>query len=136
LNSISNITIDLYQIVWFLRPTKQKVKPELLAKDEYPITTTATVQPSNQVQRAELPLPDPLIHGRFTSDRLRVRHSIQVTFHRKWFAKKVIWDGDVEIFHRDVGWEARGVQGIMEIVRGQEGDYWPAVDGREHKPLT
>jgi hypothetical protein len=31
----------------------------------------------------------------------------------------------VEIFHRDVGWEARGVQGALEIVRGQEGDYLP-----------
>jgi hypothetical protein len=96
----------------------------LLAQDIYPIASTAGVQPSNDPQRATLPLPDPTIHGHYTSDRLRVRHRLQVTFHRKW-RKKVQWEGDVEIFHRDVGWEARGIQGVMEIVRGQEGDYWP-----------
>ena len=33
------------------------------------------------------------------------------------------WEGDIEIFHRDIGWEARGVQGTLEIVRGQEQDF-------------
>lgn len=31
----------------------------------------------------------------------------------------------MEIYHRDLGWEARGVKGVIEVVRGQEGDYWP-----------
>lgn len=31
----------------------------------------------------------------------------------------------MEIFHRDLGWETRGVKGVVEAVRGQEGDYWP-----------
>ena len=129
LNSIAKITVDIVQIVWFLRPRCNKVRPSLLAKDEYKITRLETVLPSNEPQRATLPLPDPIIHGRFTSDRLRVRHSLEVTFHRKRFGKKFTWEGEVEIFHRDVGWEARGVEGIVETVRGQEGDYWP--DGRE-----
>ena len=82
------------------------------------------MEPSNEPRRASLLLPDPMIHGRFSSDRLRVRHMLQITFHRRWFAKKVNWEGDVEIFHRDLGWETRGVQGVLEIVRGQEGEYW------------
>ena len=129
LHSITHITIDILQIVWFLRPTEHKEKPILLAKDIYPVTATVTVEPSNEPQRVSLPLPDPMIHGRFSSDRLRVRHMLQVTFHRRWFAKKVEWEGDVEIFHRDLGWETRGVQGILEMVRGQEGEYWP--DGND-----
>lgn len=70
-----------------------------------------------------LPLPDTIIHGRFSSDRLRVRHLLKVVFHRRWFEKKVEWEMEVEIFHRDLGWEARGVQGVLEVVRGQEGDF-------------
>ena len=100
-----------------------KEKPILLAKDIYPITASVTVKPSSQPQRASLPLPDPIVHGRFTSEHLRVRHILQVTFHRRLFGKKVEWEGEVEIFHRDLGWETRGEQGILEIVRGQEGDY-------------
>jgi len=72
-----------------------------------------------------MPLPDPTIHGHYSSDRLRVRHQLQVIFHRKWLGKKFEWEGEVEIFHRDIGWEARGVEGVEEIVRGQEGDYPP-----------
>ena len=125
LHSISHITIDILQIVWFLRPTRYMEKPTLLAKDIYPITAQVTVEPSTEPQRVLLPLPDPIIHGRFSSERLRVRHILRVTFHRKWFGKKVEWDGDVEIFHRDLGWETRGLQGSLEIVRGQEGDFWP-----------
>lgn len=80
---------------------------------------------SNEPQRVTLLLPDPIIHGHFTSDHLRVRHELRIVFHRKWFGKKVEWSEEVEIFHRDVGWETRGEEGILEIVRGQEGDYWP-----------
>lgn len=72
-----------------------------------------------------LPLPDPIIHGRFSSNRLCVRHKLQIIFHRRWFVKKIEWEEDVEIYHRDLGWEARGVKGVIEVVRGQEGDYWP-----------
>ena len=129
IHSITHITIDILQIVWFLRPTKQKEKPILLAKDIYPITAQVTVEPSTEPQRASLPLPDPIIHGRFSSERLRVRHILQVVFHRRWFEKKVEWEVDVEIFHRDLGWETRGVQGILEMVRGQEGEFWP--NGKE-----
>jgi len=128
IHSITHITIDILQIVWFLRPTQHPEKPILLAKDIYPITPQVTVEPSTEPQRFSLPLPDPIIHGRFSSDRLRVRHILQVIFHRRWLGKKVEWEGEVEIFHRDLGWETRGVQGILEIVRGQEGDYWP--DGK------
>jgi hypothetical protein len=122
LQSITQITIDILQIVWFLRPTESKEHPQLLAKDIYPITAQVTVQPSIEPIKASLPLPDPIIHGRFSSDNLRVRHLLQIEFHRRWFGKKVEWEGDVEIFHRDIGWEARGVKGTLEIVRGQEGE--------------
>ena len=110
-------------MVWFLRPTRRKEHPQLLAKDIYPITAQVTVIPSTESQKASLPLPDPTIHGRFSSDNLRVRHLLQITFHRHWFGKKIEWEGDIEIFHRDIGWEARGVQGTLEIVRGQEQDF-------------
>jgi hypothetical protein len=53
---------------------------------------------------------------------------LQVTFHRRMFSKKFEWQTDVEIFHRDLGWEARGVKGILEVVRGQEGADWPPKD--------
>ena len=101
-----------------------KEKPTLLAKDEYPITATVTVQPSTDPQTVSLPLPDPMVHGRFSSDHIRVRHLLQLVFHRRW-KKKVEWTTDVEIFHRDLEWEMRGVKGVIEAVRGQEGDYWP-----------
>jgi hypothetical protein len=111
-------------MVWFLRPGSRKEKPFLLAKDEYPITATVNVSPSTEPQTATLPLPDPMVHGRYTSDHIRVRHALQLFFHRRW-KKKVEWTTEVEIFHRDLGWEARGMKGIIEAVRGQEGDYWP-----------
>lgn len=123
LNSITQVTIDVLQVVWFLRPTNVKEKPSLLAKDEYPVTATVTVQPSIEPQIASLPLLDPMVHGRFSSEHVRVRHLLQIVFHRRW-KKKVEWTTDVEIFHRDIGWEARGVKGVIEAVRGQEGDYW------------
>lgn len=125
LHSFTHISIDILQLVWFLRPGQDKVKPELLAQDIYPITSTASIQPSSDPQRVTLPLPDPIIHGRFTSPHLRVRHQLRITFHRKWLGRKIEWLGDVEIFHRDVGWEARGIQGVQEVVRGQEEDYPP-----------
>jgi hypothetical protein len=132
LHSITHITVDVLQQVWFLRPRENKTKPYLLAKDIYPITSTVTVQPSTTPQRVSLPLPDPTIHGHFTSPYLRVRHSLHVVFHRRWLGRKVEWEGEVEIFHRDVGWEARGVQGALEIVRGQEGDYSPDEANQAH----
>jgi|SRR5579859_6963190 len=133
LHSITHIEVNIWQIVWFLSRTDNPNKPRLLAKDSYPITATAELQPSTNPVRVSLPLPDPIIHGRFTSSRLRVRHQLQIIFHRKWFLKNVTWEGEVEIFHRDVGWESRGIQGVMETVRGQEGDFWP--DGTEVKAL-
>jgi hypothetical protein len=129
LHSISHVDVDILQTVWFLNPTRNKVKPVLLSKDVYPITATAIAQPSTEPQRVTLPLPDPIIHGRFTSDHLRVRHELRAVFHRKWFGKKFEWREEVEIFHRDVGWETRGEQGILEIVRGQEGDYFQSPPG-------
>jgi len=65
-----------------------------------------------------------MVHGRFSSDHIRVRHLLQLVFHRRW-KKKVEWTTDVEIFHRDLEWEMRGIKGVIEVVRGQEGDYWP-----------
>jgi hypothetical protein len=124
LHSITHVTIDIIQMVWFLRPGSRKEKPFLLAKDEYPITATVNVSPSTEPQTATLPLPDPMVHGRYTSDHIRVRHALQLFFHRRW-KKKVEWTTEVEIFHRDLGWEARGLKGVVEAVRGQEGDYWP-----------
>src|SRR5271156_5474825 len=50
---------------------------------------------------------------------------LKINFHKRWFGKKIEWEDEVEIFHRDLEWEARGVQGTIEIVRGQEGEYWP-----------
>jgi hypothetical protein len=136
LQSITHITIDILQIVWFLRPTRHKEHPQLLAKDKYPITAQVTVIPSLEPQKASLPLPDPTIHGRFSSDHLRVRHLLQITFHRHWFGKKVEWEGDIEIFHRDIGWEARGIQGTLEVVRGQEQDFGNPGEELDAKELT
>ena len=120
-------------MVWFLRPTEHKERPTQLAKDIYRITSTGNLEPSNEPQRVSLPLPDPIIHGRFSSDRLRVRHLLKIVFHRRWFGKKIEWEGEVEIFHRDLGWEARGVEGVLEIVRGQEGDFTAEGDLLEGK---
>jgi hypothetical protein len=123
LSSVSHIDVDLLQSVWFLKPSANKSRPTLLTKDVYPVTSLAVSNASNDPQRVSLPLPDPIIHGHFTSDYLRVRHELRVVFHRKWFGKKFEWTEEVEIFHRDLGWESRGEQGTLEIVRGQEGDY-------------
>jgi hypothetical protein len=125
LHSITHITVVILQMVWFLQPTRVKERPRLLAKDVYPVTQVGQLEASIEPQRVSLPLPDPIIHGRYTSDVLRVRHGLQIVFHRRWLGKKVEWVGDVEIFHRDVGWETRGMDGVLEIVRGQEGDFGP-----------
>jgi len=131
-NSITQINIDILQTVRFLRPSKMGPKKlTQLAMNVYPITPTATLElPSTtDPQVLTLPLPDPTIHGRFTSDHLRVRHQLRIIFHRKWFTKKLEWTDEVEIFHRDVGWETRGEKGVLEMVRG-EGDYWPMSDNK------
>jgi len=125
LHSISHIEVDLLQLAWFMKPRPNHTKPELLAKDIYSVTKPESIHASVEPLTVRLPLPDPIIHGRFTSDHLRVRHQLRIVFHRKWFGKKVEWTEEVEIFHRDLGWESRGTQGVIEVVRGQEGDYFP-----------
>jgi hypothetical protein len=123
LHSITHISVTILQIVWFLVPTGDKVHPQLLAKDVYPVTVLAQVRPSIDPQPAQLPLPDPAIHGRYSSEHLRVRHALKLSFHRRW-GRKFEWEEEVEIFHRDLGWELKGVKGILEVVRGEEGDDW------------
>jgi hypothetical protein len=131
LSSIGRIEVDILQFVWFTTPSNSVQRLTQLAKDVYPITWTETIEEATiKPQSVSLSLADANIHGRFTSDYLRVRHQLRIVFHRKWFAKKFEWTGEVEIFHRDVGWETRGESGVLEIVRGQEGDYTspPAID--------
>jgi len=97
LRFITGIEVSIFQHVKYILPASQ-------TRDTITISDTFKLTASTNPQCASISLTTSTVQGRFTSEKVRVFHTLLVVLHRRGFYERIMWQDSIEIFrHQNDG---------------------------------